>query len=141
MKFTQTGLPRSSARSNVPPPTFVTRRLGAGSPTPNRADPDAAGEPNGDADGDIVGEPVAEAEADGDPEGDGEGEKDAAVALAAGDGPGVGWTGPGTKATITPTTMTAVTTPASSPRTMARRGGMAGGYQYQAPEAASPTTR
>jgi hypothetical protein len=93
---------------------------------------------DGDPDGEPVadGGPLAEAEGAGDPEGEGE----AAAVLAAADGPGVGWTGPGTNATIAPTTIAAVTTPASNPRTMARRGGMAGGYQYQAPEAASPGT-
>ena len=79
-----------------------------------------------------VGEPVAD--------GDAEGVGDGVTPLGAADGPGVGWTGPGAKATIAPTTIAAVITPASSPRTMATRGGMAGGYQYQAPEAASMTT-
>ena len=35
--------------------------------------------------------------------------------VGATDGAGVGWTGPGTKATIAPTRITAVTTPASEP--------------------------
>ncbi len=102
------------------------------------ADGDALGEGDGDpdGDGDAAGELEGEPLGDGVGVGDGDGDGDATLGLGATDGAGVGWTGPGTKATIAPTRITAVTTPASSPRTMARRGGIAGGYQYQAPEAA-----
>jgi hypothetical protein len=37
--------------------------------------------------------------------------------------------------------MDAVATPASSPRRTARRGDMAGGYQYEAPGGGSPGDR
>ncbi len=57
-----------------------------------------------------------------------------------GEGVGAGWTGPGTKATIAATTETATAIPASNARTTARRGSMAGGYQYHAPGAVSPGT-
>jgi hypothetical protein len=101
---------------------------------PTLGEPDGGPDGDGDAAGELEGDPLGDGDADGDGEGDADG--DATLGLGATDGAGVGWTGPGTKATIAPTRITAVTTPASSPRTMARRGGIAGGYQYQAPEAA-----
>ncbi len=57
-----------------------------------------------------------------------------------GDGVGVAWTGPGAYATTAATMTAPVAIPANSPRTMARRGSMAGGYQYHAPRAGSPAT-
>jgi hypothetical protein len=86
-------------------------------------DADAPAEPDGDALDEAVGGP---------PEGDGE--------ASATDGAGIGWTGLGTKTTAAAITSVAVTTPARSPATIARRGGMAGGYQYEAPPAARPAT-
>ncbi|HSS35992.1 MAG TPA: hypothetical protein VLR93_06935 [Patescibacteria group bacterium] len=94
------------------------------------------GEPDGDAaldaDGDGLAEATGEPDAAGEPDGDGPAE---GGALAC-DGAGVEWSGLGTKTMTAASTAEAVTTPASSPTTTARRGDMAGGYQYEAPEAA-----
>ncbi len=87
---------------------------------PGSGDPDEPGPPDGPTDGiAIVGEGVGV---------DGEGD-------TIGDGVRVGWTGPGAYATTAATMTAPVAIPASSPRTMARRGSMAGGYQYHAPRA------
>lgn len=103
---------------------------------PGSAEPDEPGTANGPPDGAAIdGDGDGGVEGEGVGEGVGEGEGD-----TIGDGVPVAWTGPGTYA-MTAATMTApVAIPANSPRTMARRGSMAGGYQYQAPEAGSSGT-
>ena len=98
------------------------------------------GEPDGDAaldaDGDGLAEATAEPDAAGEPDGEADGDGLAEGGALACDGAGVGWSGLGTKTMTAASTAEAVTTPASSPTTTARRGDMAGGYQYEAPEAA-----
>jgi hypothetical protein len=82
--------------------------------------PASEGEASADADApaDGDGETAADGTADGVVDGE------TSITDGGADGVGVEWTGPGAKATIAATARTAVTTPASSPRTTARRGGM-----------------
>ena len=110
--------------------------------------PDAPGDPasDGPADddgGDGSDEPAGPGDPDGPTDGAaivGEGDGGDGEADAIGDGVGVSWTGPGTYATTAATMIAPVAIPASSPRTMATRGSMAGGYQYHAPKAGCPGT-
>jgi hypothetical protein len=126
----------------------------AGDPDPNGADAggaDGGGADGGGADGggaDAGGADATGAEApggDAEPgpaDGAAEGLEDGDAVSIEGGANGLGdwWTGPGANATIAARTSPPVRTPASSPRITATRGGMAGGYQYQPPPAASSAT-
>src|SRR5256885_5383501 len=116
MKLTQTGRPRSAARSTDPPPTCGRRSAGAGWPTWKLA---------------LAAVALAEAGA-GDGEGDGEaegaGEADGEAVRTGADG-----AGSGARSTMATTTNAAARTPDSSPATIGRRVGTAGEYQYEGP--------
>ena len=146
MKLTQTGFPRSAARSIVPPPTWGRTRAGAGSPTWKAPLPldDAAADAEPDAEGppDAEAEPepdVDAAEAEADPEDDGDTPEGTAADGTELDGGGdTTGTGSGASTTIPPRTSAATAMPTSRPARIDRRGDMwAGGYQYERPAAAS----
>ncbi len=112
---------------------------------------DAPGDPAPDGPAEEGGEAETNGDGDafepGDPDGPtdgvaivGEGDGDDGEADTIGDGVEVAWTGPGTYATTAAMMAAPVAIPASSPRTMATRGSIAGGYQYHAAKAGCPGT-